>query len=147
MKSISLALIGASIVGCGDGSNQDDSMSMTDTAMYDVARTATTDGESWSVTYVPDPDPIPTTDNFRLLFTIEDIESSELISGADVIAQALMPAHNHGMNTTPVVTELDDSQYEITGMQFQMSGHWRIDLEITASDKTETAEFHVDCCQ
>jgi len=147
MKGLTIAILGASILGCGDGSSHDDSMSMTDTAMYEVARTTTTDGGTWSVTYAPDPDPIPTTDNFRLLFTISDIETSELVSGAEVTAQASMPAHNHDMNTTPVITELEDSQYEVAGMQFHMSGHWRIDLEITASEKTEIAEFHVDCCQ
>jgi hypothetical protein len=147
MKWITLALVGASIIGCGNGSKNHDSMSMTDTAMYDITRTDTTDGGTWSVTYTPDSDPIPMTDNFKLYVSISDIETSEFVSGAEVNASASMPEHNHGMNTTPVVTELENGQYEVAGMQFHMSGHWRIDLEINAMDKTEEIEFHVDCCQ
>ena len=147
MKLITLALFGASVIGCGESSKNHDSMSMTDTAMYDITQTATTDGGTWSVTYTSDLDPIPMTDNFKLYVTISDIETSELVSGAELNASASMPEHNHGMNTTPVVTELGEGQYEVAGMQFHMSGHWIIDLEINAMDKTEEVVFHVDCCQ
>jgi|GEM_PF-572904 len=147
MKTAFLTLFCLSLTGCIGGSEQEDSSEVVDTGTYEIKRTTETDGGSWSVAYEPSPDPIPTTDNFKLYVTISDIETGELVLGADVEADAAMPEHNHGMNTSPVVTEVDGGQYEVTGMQFHMTGHWRIDLEITVMGETEAAVFHVECCE
>ena len=58
-----------------------------------------------------------------------------------------MPTHNHGMNTDPVVTELGDGTYRAEGMQFHMTGDWRVTVAVDDGDSYERTFFWVDCCE
>jgi len=55
----------------------------------------------------------------------------------NVTVAATMPAHNHGMNYSPVVTPAGDNRFKATGMLFHMPGQWRISLETAGADKTD----------
>ncbi|HZU85863.1 MAG TPA: FixH family protein, partial [Anaerolineaceae bacterium] len=53
-----------------------------------------------------------------------------------------MPAHNHGLPTSPAVTMyLGDGNYRVEGMKFHMGGAWVVDFAITAGGVTDTARF------
>ena len=146
MKSVMwMALV---LAGCGP-SDEDaaEDTTGTDTGSYSYVREAVSDGGSWSLSYVPSPDPIPPVDNFGLTLQLVDAESGDAVVGAALEMDATMPEHNHGMNTRPPVVEVGEGTYRVEGMQFHMSGHWQLEFRILHQDAVETAVFHAVCCE
>ncbi|MEM5477967.1 hypothetical protein [Pacificibacter sp. AS14] len=45
-----------------------------------------------------------------------------------VSVDAIMPAHQHGMNYTPVIVDLGDGSFRVDGMLFHMLGVWEIQV-------------------
>ena len=106
---------------------------------------ATTDGGTWTLTYTAVPDPIVLSDNFSLMVTVSD--ANDLDATASLTINATMPAHNHGMNTEAVVRANGDGTFAVDGLQFHMSGRWRIDALVSAPDRPEeSAWFDINCC-
>ncbi len=56
------------------------------------------------------------------------------VDGAKIDVDGGMPEHDHGLPTSPRVTQrLGDGDYLLEGMRFHMSGFWEITLSIDAS--------------
>lgn len=91
----------------------------------------------WAVLWAPDPDPLPYNEPFALDL---DVDGEPLPTIVQVRAD--MPEHGHGMPTDPVVTALGDGRYRADGMLFQMTGAWRIVVNLDS----EEAVFGVTCC-
>ncbi len=52
-----------------------------------------------------------------------------------ITADAIMPAHQHGMNYTPKISFNEESQYyEISGFLFHMPGEWEITISSYYAD-------------
>lgn len=60
-----------------------------------------------------------------------------------VVVDADMPAHQHGMNTKPEIFAKGAAKYRVEGMVFHMSGDWVITVDVTQGSKTERASFPV----
>lgn len=55
----------------------------------------------------------------------------EPINDALIRVDGGMPEHNHGLATSPQVTEaLGDGRYRLEGMRFHMNGEWELRLQI-----------------
>ena len=107
--------------------------------------TATTDGGTWTVTYSTRPEPIALSENFDLTVTVTDAEGPARNAALELAAT--MPDHNHGMNTDPTVTTHEDGTFTVQGMQFHMTGWWRIHADVSTPDlPSESAWFDVTCC-
>lgn len=53
-----------------------------------------------------------------------------------VTANAIMPAHQHGMNYTPTVTfDEDSNRYDISDFVFHMPGEWEITVSTYQNDE------------
>ncbi len=53
------------------------------------------------------------------------------IEDANVQVTGGMPAHNHGLPTSPRVTEhLGEGRYRVDGMRFHMNGQWEIRISV-----------------
>lgn len=52
----------------------------------------------------------------------------QTIAGINV--DAVMPAHQHGMNYVPVLTDAGGGAYEVDGLVFHMSGTWELRVDI-----------------
>lgn len=53
------------------------------------------------------------------------------VEHADVQVTGGMPAHNHGLPTSPKVTEyLGDGRYRVEGIRFHMNGLWEIRISV-----------------
>lgn len=64
-----------------------------------------------------------------------ETQEGEPVTGADVEVAGGMPAHNHGLPTSPRVTEeLGDGDYRLDGMRFHMGGYWEVFVTITTDD-------------
>ncbi len=73
------------------------------------------------------------------------------VSDADVTVEVTMPAHGHGMNTEPTVTNNEDGTYLVEGMKFHMESQtpaerWEIEVSVDQDGTTDSAVFEVMCC-
>lgn len=99
---------------------------------------------AYIVEYDPEPEPIP----FNKLFSlrVRVLENTPIRSPAkdvQVVADAAMPEHGHGMNTMPTTRMLRPGEYMIEGMLFHMPGQWEIYVDVTRDGVTERARFPV----
>jgi hypothetical protein len=64
------------------------------------------------------------------------------VEDATIIVTGNMPAHAHGMPTSPQVTaNLGSGNYTVEGMQFQMGGEWEVTFNITSGTMTDDVVF------
>jgi hypothetical protein len=137
MRVHRLWIVGALALACSDKADS----GATGT---EDARSAITGGGTWTVSYAPDPDPVPGNEEFALDLTVED--DAGPASGTSILLTADMPEHGHGMNQTPVVSGSDGS-FRADGMLFHMTGDWRLTVDVTGDAGTESAELWVTCCE
>lgn len=60
-----------------------------------------------------------------------------------VAVDAVMPAHNHGMNVRPSIVKTSKGVWKITGMNFHMPGYWKLSFDLTRGKVTERADFDI----
>lgn len=61
------------------------------------------------------------------------------VTGAAISVLGGMPAHDHGLPTSPRITqELGAGTYRLDGMRFHMRGEWEVMIEIKANGTTDT---------
>lgn len=62
-------------------------------------------------------------------------EAGEPVAGAAVSVSGGMPAHDHGLPTSPRITrELAPGRYLLEGMRFHMRGEWQVEIAIESGD-------------
>jgi hypothetical protein len=57
---------------------------------------------------------------------------SQPVTGADIAVKGGMPAHNHGLATSPAIEPGDEGDYLLQGLRFHMMGYWELTLTINA---------------
>lgn len=57
--------------------------------------------------------------------------------GATIAIDAIMPAHMHGMNYSPQITDIGEGRFEVQNMVFHMPGLWEIQLELRLDDRDD----------
>ncbi|WP_170383475.1 hypothetical protein [Ruegeria atlantica] len=80
---------------------------------------------------------IPLAQPFSILLTVcSEIAVSELR------VDAVMPAHQHGMNYLPVVTATGDGVFRVDDMLFHMPGMWelQVDFEYNGQSVSYTSD-------
>ena len=66
------------------------------------------------------------------------------VDDAKIAIDGGMPDHNHGLPTSPQVTEqLGNGRYRIEGMKFSMSGWWELRFDISAAAGADTVTFNL----
>jgi len=99
---------------------------------------------TYYVSFQPMPDPIPLNQPFKMSVAVYDgADHSKLVPDAVVTVDARMPAHNHGMNLEPEVTEKGDGTASVEGMLFHMAGHWELYIDVIRDADMERATFDV----
>ncbi|WP_168210903.1 FixH family protein [Persicimonas caeni] len=116
------------------------------------SRAKLTESGAFYVAYTPSPDPIPFNQLFELDVEVwESADMANAVADADVSVEVTMPAHGHGMNTEPTVTNNDDGTYLVEGMKFHMESQspaerWEIAVSVDRDGTADTAVFEVMCC-
>jgi hypothetical protein len=110
----------------------------------DGLREGVTRGGSYTVVWVPVPDPIPLNEPFELDVVITHAEDGTPVIDATLMIEATMPAHGHGMNRHPRVIGRVEGRYRVAGMLFHMSGFWQIDIDVIRQHVAEGVRFDVD---
>lgn len=109
---------------------------------------AATDGGAYWVSYATDPSPIPLNAYFDATFAVfTDEAMTAPASGVIASFAAAMPAHGHGMNVEPTVTDNGDGTFAVQGILFHMEGDWQMVLSLSGDSGVQTATFDVDCCR
>ena len=75
-------------------------------------------------------DPIPINKMHEWILHLEDA-NGEPVDGAELSIAGGMPEHNHGLPTSPRVTEnTGGGAYRLQGIRFHMKGNWQIIISI-----------------
>lgn len=105
-------------------------------------RKAMTDAGSFEVVWEPAPDPIELNEFFTMTVQVMDgATGAPLAADAELIVDANMPLHGHGMETQPVATANGDGTWHVEGMLFHMPGEWDLVATVNAGGTVETAIF------
>jgi hypothetical protein len=131
------------LAGCGEreAPHQPGTAVSPESVITEWPATQLTDGGSFSVTLQPVDGSIARNRHFSLQVSVTSESSTS--DKLKVSVDADMPAHRHGMNTKPEISEIEAHQFRADGMLFHMSGHWVITVEVTGKTGPEQATFPV----
>ena len=96
---------------------------------------------SYEISYTSEPNPIPFLEFFGMDIGIVDAAGNVIPEDVNLIIDADMPEHRHGMNHKPEVSKLGPGKFKVEGMRFHMLGYWEITIILKKGDQTETAVF------
>lgn len=94
----------------------------------------------FQVGYTSSPAPVPLLQVHSWTVTIADA-AGQPVNDASITVLGGMPAHAHGLPTTPQVKSLGGGRYLIEGLKFHMPGAWAVALRIKAGAVTDSVTF------
>ena len=95
------------------------------------------------VSYVTSPAPIPLNEMFEMHVEIRERHKRSPAKRVSLEVDAGMRAHNHGMNTLPVVERQEDGTFWVRGMLFHMPGEWNMTFSIKRGLMNDKADVDV----
>jgi len=95
----------------------------------------------YTVALASSPDPIPLGRPFDITVTVTPHRPSP--PELEVVIDARMPEHFHGMNRVARMVRLDPTTWRGEGLLFHMPGHWELYVDITRDGMTERAQMDV----
>ena len=99
--------------------------------------------ERFKVSYKSQVEPLPLNRIHSWVLHVETADARP-VENAKIRVDGGMPAHNHGLPTQPVVSEIGNGDYLVQGLKFSMTGHWEMWFEIQADGTIEKTKFDVD---
>ena len=122
--------------------------SQLDTVMVGDLREGLTDGGSYYIYWDSIPTVIPFNEQFRLSAMVHDgTDHTLMLTDRELLVDASMPGHGHGMDNSPEVTQSENGMYTVDGMLFHMAGEWELEFLVSDGSAIETATFTIDCCE
>jgi hypothetical protein len=98
---------------------------------------------TYRVTWQSEPAPVPLNATFALEVEVADAAGGD-VSALELVADAAMPDHGHGMKTQPRVTRLGPGRFRVEGMQFHMPGYWELYFDLARGPLRERAQFAIE---
>jgi hypothetical protein len=109
----------------------------------DYADTQLSDKGIYRVSYLALTSDIPINQMHQWTLHVETADG-QLVEDATITVDGDMPAHGHGLPTSPQVTKyLGDGDYLVEGMKFQMGGRWVMDFTVTANGQSDVVHFEL----
>lgn len=134
-RSASAALLALVLAGCGAESSPAKSAS-------GGKRRFESNAGRYSVELETSPVTIAVNQPFDVTVTVSPKAGGS--SDLDVVVDARMPAHFHGMNRLAKVSRGPGNSWKAEGLLFHMPGHWELYIDITQAGSTERAQMDVD---
>lgn len=132
------------LVACGSPTEKDSGASASDAETTPGGPSSgTSEDGRFELSYTPSPDPIPLSEDFVLTWSVS---SAEPLDGLSLVADAWMPSHGHGMNTTPTTTGSGES-WQTDGMLFHMPGDWELVVELRGVGDSTSLSLPFHCCE
>ena len=98
----------------------------------------------FKVSYTTEPAQIPLNAFHSWTLTVRTTEGTP-VTDAEIEVSGGMPAHGHGLQSTPKVTKnFGNGTYLIEGIKFFMPGQWVMNFVIKADGKEDKVAFPVD---
>lgn len=94
----------------------------------------------YRVAWTSTPSPVPMLVLHAWTITITDAAGAP-VDDARVTVLGGMPAHSHGLPTTPAVRGLGGGRYLVEGLKFHMPGAWVVAFRIKAAAGTDAVSF------
>jgi hypothetical protein len=107
------------------------------------SHTLTSEKGLFTVSYEPQYKDIPVGKIHQWQLDIADKDGNP-VEGADIEVSGLMPAHGHGLPTSPEVTPEEGGIYLIEGMEFSMPGYWTVTVKITRGGVEDHVTFNLN---
>ncbi|MBK7643312.1 MAG: hypothetical protein IPJ19_09705 [Planctomycetes bacterium] len=95
----------------------------------------------YHVRYQIEPDPPPRGELFSLHAYVLDEHSRPIARKLDLLVDADMPEHGHGLTRLPAVAPGSEGGFEVSGLRLHMPGKWQLYLDIVEGAHTERAQF------
>ena len=96
---------------------------------------ATLESPRFRLSFRTEPRPVPIGEPFAIELVVCTVDKE--VAAPEVIVDALMPAHRHGMNYRPTTTMTSAGRYRVEGFLFHMPGTWEIVFDVRASGQTD----------
>lgn len=124
-----------------DGDMPQRQMMMSGSMPGDALAPQMTDNGLFEVTAISRLDPVTINEMHSWVLTVTYADGTP-VEEATIDVDGGMPSHNHGLPTSPEVTQyLGDGQYLVEGMRFSMGGEWVLDLTIEADGESDFVRF------
>lgn len=109
----------------------------------DTARTKTSANELYVVSIEPERTPVPQGRMHSWTIIVTDADG-EPVEDARITVEGGMPDHGHGLPTAPAVTKyLGEGKYLLEGLEFNMTGKWKLRFDISSPRGEDTVTFNV----
>ena len=110
-------------------------------SILDYSTTQESENGLYRVSYTASTGTIPVNQMHEWTLHVESADGTP-VDDAEIAVDGDMPAHGHGLPTSPRVTQyLGNGDYLVEGVKFQMGGEWLMDITITADGQTDTVHF------
>ena len=112
-------------------------------ADLDTSTERLTDNGVFRVSWSSDPASPPLNQIHTWTIHVETADG-QAIDNAEITVDGGMPDMNHGLPTSPQVTEnLGNGDYLVEGMKFQMLGWWDMRFNINANGQSDNVTFNL----
>ena len=138
---VSYALAVLAFLGVAYGAYLAAPVAGTAQAQIDPSRSRTTTAGLYAASIQPEAGEIKQGELHAWILTVMTGDGKP-VDDATVKIDGGMPDHNHGLPTSPQMTEhLGDGRYRIEGVKFSMSGRWELRFDISAAAGADTVTF------
>lgn len=96
-------------------------------------------GTNFVVRYVPE-GAVPVADLHAWTVVVED-KDGRPVALSELSFVADMPQHLHGLGSVPRVTRVSPGRFRVEGLNFQMPGWWKVEIEVRLEAVAETFRF------
>ena len=97
----------------------------------------------WQVAWRPVGGPLPVSEPCAIELRITDAEGRPLDDRVEVVFDAEMPHHGHGMNVEPRVTRGPDG-WSVEGILLHMPGRWEASVDVALDGEIERTQWTLD---
>ena len=96
----------------------------------------------FQVSYKTDQEPIPLNQIHKWIVHVENV-NGDPVEKAVISISGGMPAHNHGLPTIPIATEIGEGDYLVEGVKFSMTGSWEMWFYIQTDTVVDRVKFEL----
>ncbi|HAK52878.1 MAG TPA: auxin-binding protein [Gammaproteobacteria bacterium] len=109
-----------------------------------MVMSALAESDAFQVTYSSAINPIAINKMHEWILDIKTSDGTP-VTDAEVVINGGMPAHNHGLPTSPKVTQnLGQGKYRVEGVRFHMSGYWEMRVTVKANGIEDTVVISLE---
>lgn len=103
----------------------------------------TSENGTYLVAVEPEAPPVKVGELHTWMVTVKTQDGNP-VDGASITVSGGMPAHGHGLPTSPEVTaQLGDGRYRVEGVKFSMGGAWEFRFAVSAPAGDDEAVFNL----